>query len=51
MISLRNIAKKKKDSIKKLVKAFKILLKKKKTKNDDMVANDTKISQKVKNKS
>ena len=36
---------------KKLVKDFKVFLKKKKKKSNDMVVNDTKIYQKIKNKS
>ena len=36
---------------KKLVKNIKIFLKKKKKKSDNMAMNDTKISQKMKNKS
>ena len=36
---------------KKLVKDFKVFLKKKKKKSNDMVVNDTKIYQEIKNKS
>ena len=40
-----------KERQKKLVKDIKVFLKKKKKKSDNMVMNDTKISQKMKNKS